>query len=65
MPSITLQFHPYVGQPYQHGYHLGTQEALAYVIAEEKFFLRPSVKAVSLHQGGVLLGTFDGIAWSE
>ena len=68
-----------VGAPtFQYGFHLGTDEALARRIAEEKFHARNlspiksdiggvpmATRTVALFRKGKMIDCYDGVEWSS
>ena len=58
--TITLSIEP-IGKPtYQHGFHLGTMEAMARQLAEEQFYARQDIRTVALIRNRRILDVFDG-----
>jgi len=66
--TFTLSIEPTNGAAFQHGFHLGTDEAVARGIAEERFAGRNAyglhTRTVALVRNGRLFDVFDG-AWSS
>lgn len=76
-PTITLSIEPIEGRAFQHGYHLGTDLAVARRFAEEIFQMRNQselvkdhndrvmkTRTVALMRGGEIIDCYDG-QWSS
>lgn len=65
---FTLSIEPTDGAAFQHGYHLGTDEAVARSIAVERFNGRNAyglhTRTVALMRAGRIVDVFDGV-WSS
>ena len=66
--TFTLSIEPTNAAAFQHGYHLGTDEAVARSIAVERFNGRNAyglhTRTVALIRAGRIFDVFDG-AWSS
>jgi hypothetical protein len=65
---ITLSVEPVEGATFVHGFHLGTQESVARMMAAELFFARNAAakwtRTVALIRNGKMIDCFDG-HWSS
>lgn len=61
---FTLSIEPTGGRSFIYGYHLGTDEALARLLAEERFYVRNAAGehtcTVALIRDGRLIAVYDG-----
>lgn len=66
--TFVLSIEPTDGKSFVHGYHLGTDEAVARAIAAERFHGRNScgmhTRTVALIRNGRLFAVYDG-EWSK